>query len=68
VYIKDIGVQRMVGKKVVVIGLDGATWDLLKPWADQGELPTLKKLMETEHGAYSKVPSLLLQVQLGHLS
>jgi len=32
--------------KVVVIGLDGATWDLLKPWADNGELPALKKLME----------------------
>ena len=32
--------------KVIVIGLDGATWDLLKPWADEGELPTVKKLME----------------------
>ncbi len=32
--------------KVLVIGLDGATWDLIKPWADKGELPTFKKLME----------------------
>ena len=32
--------------KVVVIGLDGATWDLLKPWADNGELPAIKKLMD----------------------
>lgn len=28
-------------KKVLVIGLDGATWDLLKPWADEGVLPTI---------------------------
>lgn len=32
--------------KVIIIGLDGATWDLIKPWADEGELPTFKKLME----------------------
>jgi len=32
--------------KVIIIGLDGATWDLLKPWADEGELPTFKKLMK----------------------
>ena len=31
--------------KVIVIGLDGATWDLIKPWAENGELPTFKKLM-----------------------
>lgn len=29
-------------KKVLVIGLDGATWDLLKPWADEGVLSTLQ--------------------------
>jgi len=32
--------------RVVIIGLDGATWDLIKPWADAGELPTFKKLMK----------------------
>ena len=31
--------------KVIVVGLDGATWDLLKPWAAEGELPTVKRLM-----------------------
>ncbi len=31
--------------KVVVIGFDGATWNLLKPWAEEGKLPTLAKLM-----------------------
>ena len=32
--------------KVLVIGLDGATYDLLKPWAEQGLLPTLQKLFK----------------------
>ena len=36
----------MTDKKVIVIGLDGATWDLMKPWAEKGILPTFKKLME----------------------
>lgn len=33
--------------KVLVIGLDGATFDLLKPWMAEGHMPTLKKLMDT---------------------
>ncbi|GAB4265885.1 MAG: alkaline phosphatase family protein [Candidatus Promineifilaceae bacterium] len=32
-------------KRVMVIGLDGATFDLIKPWAAQGYLPNLQKLM-----------------------
>lgn len=32
-------------KRVVVVGLDGATWDLLRPWAEQGALPTVQRLM-----------------------
>ena len=31
--------------KVVLIGLDGADWRLLKPWIDQGELPVLRRLI-----------------------
>ena len=34
-------------KKVLVIGLDGATFDLLRPWMDEGHLPNLKRLMDT---------------------
>ncbi len=41
--------------KVIVIGLDGATWDLIKPWADEGKLPAFKKLMEK--GAWGKLES-----------
>ncbi len=33
--------------KVLVIGLDGATFDLLKPWMEEGHLPHLKKLIAT---------------------
>jgi predicted AlkP superfamily phosphohydrolase/phosphomutase len=32
--------------KVLVIGVDGATFDLIKPWVDQGKLPTFAKLMK----------------------
>jgi len=32
--------------RVIALGLDGGTWALIKPWADEGELPTFKKLME----------------------
>jgi len=34
-----------VQRKVLVIGLDGATWDLLRPWAEDGTLPTLGRLL-----------------------
>ena len=30
----------MKERKVIIIGLDGATWHLIKPWADEGVLPT----------------------------
>lgn len=32
-------------RKVLVVGLDGATFDLIKPWAGEGYLPTLSRLM-----------------------
>mgnify|MGYP005838756561 CR=1 FL=1 len=32
--------------KVLVIGLDGATWNVLLPLVEQGKLPTFRKLME----------------------
>ena len=31
--------------KLLIIGLDGATFDLITPWAAQGQLPTLARLM-----------------------
>jgi predicted AlkP superfamily phosphohydrolase/phosphomutase len=32
--------------KVLVIGLDGATWDLFAPWIEEGLLPNLARLRE----------------------
>lgn len=31
--------------RVLIIGLDAATFDLIKPWAAEGRLPTLQRLM-----------------------
>lgn len=33
-------------KKVIVIGLDGATFRLIEPWAQAGKLPTFAKLLK----------------------
>ncbi len=33
-------------RKVAIIGLDGATWKVIQPLVDRGELPTFKTLME----------------------
>lgn len=30
--------------RVLVIGLDGATWDLMRPWVEAGDLPHLSRL------------------------
>jgi len=41
----------MKSPKVIVIGLDGGTWSLVRPWADNGDLPTFKRLLgEGVHG------------------
>jgi predicted AlkP superfamily phosphohydrolase/phosphomutase len=37
---------RPIVAKVFVIGLDGATFDLILPWAAQGKLPNLNRLIE----------------------
>ena len=31
---------------VLIIGIDGASWGLFKPWMDEGELPNLKRMVE----------------------
>ncbi len=42
-------------RKVVLIGIDGATWNLIKPWMEEGKLPGFKKLVET--GVYGDLES-----------
>ena len=36
----------MSAPRVIMIGLDGATWRILRPWALSGELPNLKRVVE----------------------
>jgi predicted AlkP superfamily phosphohydrolase/phosphomutase len=43
--------------KVLVIGLDGATWSLIKPLVEQGKLPTFETLMKG--GVYGGLLSTL---------
>jgi len=43
--------------KVLVIGLDGATLDLVEPWAKQGYLPVLAKMMN--EGGYGRLRSVM---------
>jgi predicted AlkP superfamily phosphohydrolase/phosphomutase len=43
--------------RILVIGLDGATLDLLGPWIEAGALPNLQKLMQ--QGAWGRLRSTL---------
>ncbi|MEM0268996.1 MAG: alkaline phosphatase family protein [Candidatus Korarchaeum sp.] len=46
--------------KIVVIGLDGADWETIRSWAEEGWLPNMKKLMEgSSHGPLeSTIPAV----------
>ncbi|UCF34348.1 MAG: alkaline phosphatase family protein, partial [Phycisphaerales bacterium] len=35
------------GRKVLIIGLDGATWNVLKPVMGEGHMPHLKRVVDT---------------------
>jgi len=43
--------------KVIILGIDGATWDLLRPWSDEGGLPDLARVLEG--GAHGKLRSTI---------
>lgn len=43
--------------RVYVLGLDGATFDLIAPWVSKGELPNMKRLMD--EGACGSLMSAL---------
>ncbi|CAN5583031.1 alkaline phosphatase family protein [soil metagenome] len=42
--------------RLVIVGMDGATFDLINPWVQQGRLPTFARLLE--EGAYSPLESV----------
>lgn len=43
--------------RVIVLGIDGATFTLLQPWIEEGKLPHLAQLLEL--GAYGELQSTL---------
>lgn len=45
------------GNRIVIIGLDGATWTVLKPWIDEGLLPNLAQLMN--QGSWGELRSTI---------
>jgi len=47
----------MQNKRVIIIGLDGATWDLLTPWVNKQDLPNFKILME--NGCFGTLESTI---------
>jgi predicted AlkP superfamily phosphohydrolase/phosphomutase len=44
-------------EKVLVVGLDGADWNVIKPLVDDGEMPNLERLMED--GRYGNLTTTL---------
>jgi len=47
--------KQPAGGRVAVIGLDGATWEILQPWIERGDLPTLARLQQ--EGAWGELQS-----------
>lgn len=44
-------------RRVMIVGLDGATLDLIRPWAEAGYLPNFRKLMQ--EGAWGPLRSTM---------
>jgi len=44
-------------RKVFILGLDGATLDLIEPWAGEGKLPTFRRLMK--EGSWGRLRSMI---------
>ncbi len=43
---RESHISRVAQPKILIIGLDGATWKIINPLLDQGKLPNLKLLMD----------------------
>lgn len=52
-----VGRCGLKSQKVMIVGLDGATFDLIRPWVAQGELPTFERLMR--EGAWGEMEAEL---------
>jgi hypothetical protein len=52
------------GPKVIVIGLDGATWDLIDPFVAEGRMPNMKRLEDNGHRARLRTLDTMLSPQI----
>lgn len=52
-----------MNSKILVIGLDGATLNLILPWVENGYLPTIAKLIQ--NGSYAKLNSIQPVISAG---
>lgn len=50
----------MTNNKLILLGLDGATWDLIIPWINDNKLPNFKKLIDK--GSYGNLESTIPHV------
>ena len=55
--------HRNKHQKLIIIGLDGATWDVLMPLIDEEKLPTLEKVVK--NGTYGVLESTIPPVTGG---
>lgn len=53
---KDAANPEGASGPVLVVGIDGATWDVMMPLAEEGKLPNIKALMDS--GAHGTLRSL----------
>ncbi|MGH2361070.1 MAG: alkaline phosphatase family protein, partial [bacterium] len=47
--------ERAPSPQLLIIGIDGATFDLMSPWMKAGKLPSLRRVME--EGAHGELIS-----------
>ena len=45
-------------KRVIVIGMDGASWNILEPLVKEGKLPAIERLMKS--GCYGDLESCII--------
>src|SRR6185369_7212427 len=43
--------ERPTGDRVLLVGIDAATWDVIRPLMAAGRLPTISKLVQTGYSA-----------------
>jgi len=52
-----MGLKNQTKRKIIVVGLDGATFDLIIPWIKENKLPYFKQLLD--EGSFSDLTSII---------